>query len=83
MKNIKVLHYDAFSQYPNKGNPAGVVLGADQLSDSDMQSIAHEVGFNETVFVVASDKADLRLRYFTPGHEINLCGHATKIASVE
>ena len=77
MKKTKVLHYDAFSQYPNKGNPAGVVLDADLLSDSDMQSIAHEVGFNETVFVIASDKADFRLRYFTPGHEINLCGHAT------
>ena len=46
-----------------------------------MQSIAHKVGFNETVFVLHSDNADLRLRYFTPGHEINLCGHAT-IASL-
>lgn len=77
MNNIKVLHYDAFSPYPNKGNPAGVVLEADHLSESDMQSIAHKVGFNETVFVVPSDVADLRLKYFTPGHEINLCGHAT------
>ena len=77
MNNIKVLHYDAFSPYPNKGNPAGVVLEADHLSESDMQSIAHKVGFNETVFVVSSEIADLRLKYFTPGHEINLCGHAT------
>lgn len=77
MNNIKVLHYDAFSPYPNKGNPAGVVLEADHLSESEMQSIAHKVGFNETVFVVPSDVADLRLKYFTPGHEINLCGHAT------
>jgi len=77
VNNIKVLHYDAFSPYPNKGNPAGVVLEADHLSESDMQSIAHKVGFNETVFVVPSDVADLRLKYFTPGHEINLCGHAT------
>lgn len=77
MNNIKVLHYDAFSSYPNKGNPAGVVLEADHLSESEMQSIAHKVGFNETVFVVSSDVADLRLKYFTPGHEINLCGHAT------
>lgn len=77
MNNIKVFHYDAFSPYPNKGNPAGVVLDADHLSESEMQSIAHKVGFNETVFVVSSDVADLRLKYFTPGHEINLCGHAT------
>ncbi|BBI32975.1 hypothetical protein KCTCHS21_23740 [Cohnella abietis] len=77
MKNVTVLHYDAFSDQPNKGNPAGVVLDASQLSEKDMQSIAYEVGFNETVFVVDSQVADLRLRYFTPGHEINLCGHAT------
>lgn len=77
VNNVKVLHYDAFSPYPNKGNPAGVVLNANHLSDSEMQSIAHKVGFNETVFVVQSDVADLRLKYFTPGHEINLCGHAT------
>jgi PhzF family phenazine biosynthesis protein len=77
VNNVKVLHYDAFSPYPNKGNPAGVVLEADHLSESEMQSIAHKVGFNETVFVISSDVADLRLKYYTPGHEINLCGHAT------
>ncbi|GIQ70999.1 hypothetical protein XYCOK13_38230 [Xylanibacillus composti] len=77
MKKQKVLHYDAFSSVANKGNPAGVVLHADYLDDESMQSIAKAVGFNETVFVVRSDKADYRLRYFTPGHEINLCGHAT------
>ncbi|WP_340395565.1 PhzF family phenazine biosynthesis isomerase [Paenibacillus sp. FSL E2-0177] len=77
MNNIKVLHYDAFSPYSNKGNPAGVVLDAAHLRESDMQAIAHKVGFNETVFVVSSDVADLRLKYFTPAHEINLCGHAT------
>ncbi|MGE7947340.1 PhzF family phenazine biosynthesis isomerase [Lysinibacillus sp. NPDC093688] len=31
----------------------------------------------ETAFALKSDKADLRIRYFTPGHEMNLCGHAT------
>src|SRR5690606_34586347 len=68
---------DAFSSVPNKGNPAGVVLEADALSDKEMQNIAYFVGFNETVFVLKSNLGDLRLRYFTPGHEINLCGHAT------
>ena len=42
-----------------------------------MQEVAKKVGFNETAFPLKSDKADLRIRYFTPGHEINLCGHAT------
>jgi len=59
------------------GNPAGVVLDAKPLSEAAMQAVARAVGFNETAFVLPSTKADLRLRYFTPGHEVDLCGHAT------
>nr|WP_154892333.1 PhzF family phenazine biosynthesis isomerase [Paenibacillus xylanexedens] len=77
MGEVKVYHYDAFSAVPGKGNPAGVVFDADDLSERVMQQIGHKVGFNETVFVLNSRTADVRLRYFTPGHEINLCGHAT------
>ncbi|MEK4512058.1 PhzF family phenazine biosynthesis isomerase [Paenibacillus sp. FSL K6-2524] len=77
MNSVNVLHYDAFSSVPNKGNPIGIVLNADFLTEDEMQNIAFKVGFNETVFVLNSEKADLRLKYFTPGHEINLCGHAT------
>ena len=33
--------------------------------------------FNETAFPLKSDHANVRIRFFTPGHEINLCGHAT------
>jgi PhzF family phenazine biosynthesis protein len=81
VKSIKVYHYDAFSKEPNQGNPAGVVLNGDELTDAEMQEIAFRVGFNETAFPVKSDVADLRIRFFTPGHEMNLCGHAT-MASV-
>ncbi|WP_342505374.1 PhzF family phenazine biosynthesis protein [Sporosarcina sp. FSL K6-2383] len=77
MKSVTVYHYDAFSTEPNKGNPAGVVLNGDDLTDKEMQEIAVKVGFNETAFPVQSSVADLRIRYFTPGHEMDLCGHAT------
>ncbi|CAH0233505.1 putative isomerase YddE [Peribacillus sp. Bi96] len=77
MKMVRVFHYDAFSNKPNKGNPAGVVLDTDGLTEKEMQDIAKKVGFNETSFPIKSDIADLRIRYFTPGHEMNLCGHAT------
>jgi PhzF family phenazine biosynthesis protein len=59
------------------GNPAGVLLDADGIADAELQAIARAVGFNETAFVLPSRRADLRLRYFTPGHEVDLCGHAT------
>ncbi len=77
MKSVKVFHYDAFSTKPNKGNPAGVVFEGHFLSKSEMQEIAFKVGFNETAFIASSDKADLKIRYFTPGHEMDLCGHGT------
>ncbi|NDI35563.1 PhzF family phenazine biosynthesis protein [Chengkuizengella sediminis] len=81
MNEIKVLHIDAFSEIANKGNPAGIVLNADHLNEHQMQRIAKLAGFNETAFILKSDNSDVRIRYFTPGHEIDLCGHAT-IASI-
>lgn len=74
---VEVIHIDAFSRTPGKGNPAGVVLEAEQLDEQMMQDIAKRVGFNETAFVLSSAVADFRIRYFTPGHETPLCGHAT------
>jgi PhzF family phenazine biosynthesis protein len=77
LKKIRVYHYDAFSNIPNMGNPAGVVLDGESLDEEQMREVAAKVGFNETAFPLKSDIADLRIRYFTPGHEIDLCGHAT------
>lgn len=81
MKSVKVYHYDAFGKEPNKGNPAGIVLNTDDLTEEDMQKIAQKVGFSETAFLIKSNIADVRIRYFKPGHEMSLCGHAT-IATV-
>lgn len=72
-----VLRVDAFTTSIGKGNPAGVVLDGDAYNTKEMQEIAKQVGFNETVFVCKSDNATIKLRYFTPGHETPLCGHAT------
>lgn len=81
MRSCRVHHIDAFSTVPHKGNPAGVVVETDDLDDKAMQSIAAAVGFNETVFVLPSSVADHRFRFFTPGHEMPLCGHATIAAA--
>ena len=74
-----VHHYEAFAAVPGMGNPAGVVLGGDYTVEV-MQAVARRVGFNETVFVTAVRPGTVALRYFTPGHEVDLCGHATVAA---
>lgn len=75
-----VRHIDAFSDRPGMGNPAGVVADAESLDEAAMQRIAKAVGFNETVFILPSAEAEHRFRFFTPGHEMPLCGHATVAA---
>ena len=59
---IKVHHYDAFSNTPNKGNPAGVVLNADGLSEQTMQDIAQQVGFNKNAITLRNDTAKIKIR---------------------
>lgn len=76
-----VLRYAAFTDTPEGGNPAGVVLDASGLDDSRMQAIAAEIGYAETVFVtemaVDGDARRNRVRYFSPIAEVPFCGHAT------
>jgi PhzF family phenazine biosynthesis protein len=59
------------------GNPAGVVLDADKLSDIEMLAIAKEVGLSETAFVSKSETEGFKLDFFTPNRRIAHCGHAT------
>ena len=73
----KIFHMTAFPKEEHGGNYAGVVTDADLLSDIEMQSIAKELGYSETAFVLASNKADFKVRFFTPYIEVDLCGHAT------
>ena len=66
----------AFVKDGKGGNAAGAVLEG-TYTEERMQEIAAIMGYSETVFVSASETADLRLRYFTPAGEVALCGHAT------
>ncbi|WP_322923595.1 PhzF family phenazine biosynthesis protein [Paenibacillus campi] len=74
---IQVYTLDAFSDQQQGGNSAGVVLAASDLSTAHMQRIAYELGLSETAFILPSAVANYRIRYFTPNHEVDLCGHAT------
>jgi len=77
METRDVLLVDAFAAEPMAGNPAGVVPDADGLTDDRMAAIAGELGASATAFVCGSDRADRRLRFFTPTGEIDRSDHAT------
>jgi PhzF family phenazine biosynthesis protein len=79
-EQIHVYKVNAFSNKGLGGNGAGVVLQAADLSNEKMQEVAAEVGYSETVFVATQPDGDLRLRFFTPTAEVDLCGHATLAA---
>src|SRR4051794_11392731 len=72
-----ILRYAAFTDSPDGGNPAGVVLDATELSDAEMQQIAKDVGYSETAFVVPRADGEYDVRYFSPEAEVPFCGHAT------
>lgn len=81
MATRSLLLVDAFTEAPFAGNPAGVVLDAEDLTAAQMQQIAREVHASETAFVCGGGRgAPFRVRFFTPTDEVPLCGHATVAA---
>lgn len=77
MTGYRVLVVDAFTKCAYGGNPCAVVFDADDLSSGQMQMIAQEINLSETAFILASDRAEFRVRYFTPRMEIPFAGHPT------
>ena len=77
LQKIEVQILNAFVDNDKGGNPAGVVLNADNLTNEQKLNIATIVGLSETAFVSNSDIADFKLDFFTPKRQIAHCGHAT------
>ena len=77
MPTYPFMQVDAFTKRPLAGNPCAIIFDADSLSDSQMLAIAKEMNLSETAFVLKSEIADVRARYFTPAEEIPLAGHPT------
>ncbi len=76
---IPYYHVDAFTSRLFAGNPAGVCPLESWLPAETMQKIAAENRHAETAFFVplAGEPERFHLRWFTPGAEVDLCGHAT------
>lgn len=74
---MRMFQVDAFTDQMFAGNPAAVLLLDDWLPDDLMLAVAQENNLAETAFVVPSGDGTWQLRWFTPAHEVNFCGHAT------
>lgn len=80
MKSITTYIIDSFTNESFKGNPAGVCILNDGLSEKKMLKIAQELGLSETAFIESKrpdNNQEYSIRYFSPKMEIPLCGHAT------
>ncbi|MBP55463.1 MAG: isomerase [Marinobacter sp.] len=80
MKTLPIYQVDAFSNDVFGGNPAAVMPLEEWLPDDTMQKLALENNLSETAFLVAlpdDTEEDFHIRWFTPGIEVPLCGHAT------
>ena len=79
MATREYLHLDVFTDTRFEGNQLAVMLDGHDLDAKTMQSIAREMNFSETTFVLPKerDDTDLRMRIFTPGLELPMAGHPT------
>ena len=71
---------DAFTDKPFSGNPAAVCVMDKWQKEDFMMKLAMENNLSETAFIVKEEQG-YHLRWFTPGSEVELCGHATLASS--
>ncbi len=77
---ITLYQIDAFANNVFEGNPAAICPLEEWLPDKLMQKIAAENNLSETAYFVP-EASGYRIRWFTPVHEVKLCGHATLAAA--
>ncbi len=73
---MKIYQVDTFTEEPFKGNPAAVCILNEPKEDKWMYNVAEEMSLPETAFI-HNKEGRYTLRWFTPTHEVDLCGHAT------
>jgi trans-2,3-dihydro-3-hydroxyanthranilate isomerase len=76
---MRYLHYDVFTDRRFEGNQLAIFPDARGLSPEQMQTLAKEMNFSESTFVLPAEAAgtDARMRIFTPGAELPMAGHPT------
>lgn len=77
MRTVAFKQVDVFTAVPFLGNPVAVILDGAGLTTDEMQRIARWTNLSETTFVLPSERADYRLRIFTPLNELPFAGHPT------
>jgi predicted PhzF superfamily epimerase YddE/YHI9 len=73
---LKLFQVDAFADRVFEGNPAAVCPLDTWPATALLQAIAEENNLSDTAFFVPEGDG-FALRWFTPAHEVDLCGHAT------
>ena len=81
MHELAIARISAFvGEQPYSGNIASVVQLQKMLSDEVLQALALRNGDSETAYLLDSGNGRWQLRWFTPGVEVDLCGHASLAA---
>jgi trans-2,3-dihydro-3-hydroxyanthranilate isomerase len=67
---------DVFTSEPLQGNQLGVFVDGRPFTSEEMQGLAREMNFAETVFLLPPKAGgDVSMRIFTPGNELPFAGH--------
>jgi trans-2,3-dihydro-3-hydroxyanthranilate isomerase len=79
MTRLKYMHLDVFTSRRFEGNQLAVFFAAEGLDAVAMQTIAREMNFSESTFLLPAERSDtdIRMRIFTPGVELPMAGHPT------
>jgi trans-2,3-dihydro-3-hydroxyanthranilate isomerase len=79
VRRFRYVVCDVFTDTPLSGNQLAVFTDARDLTSEEMQDLAREMNFSESVFVLppSSSDADVRIRIFTPALELPFAGHPT------
>jgi trans-2,3-dihydro-3-hydroxyanthranilate isomerase len=78
MRSFRYVVADVFTDTPLAGNQLAVFTDARGLADDELQRLAREMNFSETVFVLPPEgDGHALMRIFTPAAEVPFAGHPT------